>query len=60
MGMGFALTSGKTVVSVKLPSNRNVVFLGVGFGETYSAPSPIVPYIPGVITDRGNKPTVRR
>jgi hypothetical protein len=29
-GYTFALTAGKTVSSVKLPNNRNVIFLGIG------------------------------
>ena len=37
-GYSFTLAAGKTVASVKLPSNRNVVFLGIGL----SAPLPTV------------------
>jgi hypothetical protein len=44
-GYTFALAAGKTVASVKLPFNRNVVFLGLGLGETATLPSQIVPYI---------------
>jgi hypothetical protein len=44
-GYAFALNSGKTVTSVKLPFNRNVVFLGMGLGNTAAQPTPIVPYI---------------
>jgi Bacterial Ig-like domain (group 2)/Abnormal spindle-like microcephaly-assoc'd, ASPM-SPD-2-Hydin len=32
-GYTFALAAGKTPVSVKLPSNRNVVFVGIGWGN---------------------------
>lgn len=42
-GYTFALTSGKTAATVKLPSNRNVVFLALGLGTVPS--TPIVPYI---------------
>ncbi len=44
-GYTFALNAGKTVTSVKLPFNRNVVFLGMGLGNTATQPTPIVPYI---------------
>jgi hypothetical protein len=44
-GYAFALNATKTVVSVKLPSNRNVVFLGIGLGNTAVQPTAIVPYI---------------
>jgi hypothetical protein len=44
-GYAFALNASKTVVSVKLPSNRNVVFLGIGLGDTAVQPTAIVPYI---------------
>ena len=44
-GYTFALTPGKTVASVKLPSNRNVVFLGMGLGNTNTPATQIVPYI---------------
>ena len=32
-GYTFALTAGKTPASVKLPANRNVVFVGIGWGN---------------------------
>ncbi len=44
-GYAFALNSGKTVTSVKLPFNRNVVFLGMALGSTAVQPTSIVPYI---------------
>ena len=43
-GYTFALTAGKSVSSVKLPSNRNVVFLGMGLGGAANS-TPIIPYI---------------
>ena len=42
-GYTFALASGKTAASVKLPSNRNVAFLALGLGTVAS--TPIVPYL---------------
>jgi hypothetical protein len=44
-GYAFALNASKTVVSVKLPSNRNVIFLGIGLGDTAVQPTAIVPYL---------------
>jgi chitobiase/beta-hexosaminidase-like protein len=44
-GYTFPLTPGKTVATVKLPSNRNVVFLGMGLGNTNTLATQIVPYI---------------
>jgi hypothetical protein len=44
-GYAFALNSAKAVTSVKLPFNRNVVFLNMGLGNTATQPTPVVPYI---------------
>ena len=41
-GYTFALNSSKTLAAVKLPYNRDVVFLGMGLS---GVPTPIVPYI---------------
>jgi hypothetical protein len=45
-GYTFELTAGKTPQSVKLPSNRNVIFLGVGVGNTGKAVSSGLRYVP--------------
>jgi sugar lactone lactonase YvrE len=42
-GYTFALNASKTAASVKLPANRNVVFLAMGLGT--STGTPITPYI---------------
>ncbi len=44
-GYMFPLTAGKTAASVRLPWNRNVVFLGIGMGGAIGTASPITPYI---------------
>ena len=45
-GYTFALTSGKTAATVKLPWNRNVVFLALGLGGGGGTTgTPIIPYI---------------
>ncbi len=44
-GYTFALTSGKTAATVKLPWNRNAVFLAVGLGGGSAIAAPITPYI---------------
>lgn len=44
-GYALPLNASKTVVSVRLPFNRNVVFLGMGVGDTATQPTSIVPYI---------------
>jgi hypothetical protein len=42
-GYTFTLNPAKTVSSVKLPANRNVVFVGIGVGTP--TPTPITPYV---------------
>lgn len=50
-GYTFTLTSGKTPLSVKLPSNRNVVFLGIGLGAPLpTAVTPTFNPAPGTYT----------
>jgi hypothetical protein len=50
-GYTFTLTAGKTVASVKLPSNRNVVFLGLGLSAPLStAATPMFSVTPGTYT----------
>ncbi|MGA9529095.1 MAG: choice-of-anchor D domain-containing protein, partial [Terriglobales bacterium] len=44
-GYTFPLTAGKTAASVRLPCNRNVVFLAVGVGGAIGSGTPITPYI---------------
>jgi hypothetical protein len=44
-GYAFALNAGKTVAKVTLPSNRNLVFLGMGFGNSNTQPTQITPYM---------------
>ena len=44
-GYTFPLTAGKTAASVRLPCNRNVVFLGIGVGGAIGTGTPITPYI---------------
>lgn len=43
-GYTFTLNSGKTAASVRLPNNRNLVFLALGLGAS-STGTPIIPYI---------------
>jgi Chitobiase/beta-hexosaminidase C-terminal domain len=42
-GYTFALTSGKTPQSVKLPNNRNVVFLAIGLSSPANLPTAATP-----------------
>ena len=44
-GYTFTLNSGKTLSSLKLPSNRNVAFIAMGLAAPVAQPTPIVPYI---------------
>lgn len=44
-GYTFQLTAGKTPASVRLPCNRNVVFLAIGVGGAVGTGTPITPYI---------------
>ncbi len=50
-GYTFSLTAGKTAASVKLPSNRNVVFLAIGVGNPKpTAAAPTFSPVPGTYT----------
>ncbi len=44
-GYTFQLTSGKTAANVKLPNNRNVVFLAIGLGGGGGNGTAITPYV---------------
>jgi hypothetical protein len=53
-GYTLNLTAGKTLQSVKLPSNRNVVFLGIGLGNNVSSGLRFIPVAPCRVADTRN------
>jgi len=53
-GYTLNLTSGKTLASVKLPFNRNVIFLAIGLGNSASAGLRYIPVAPCRVADTRN------
>src|SRR5882757_343101 len=53
-GYTLNLTAGKTLQSVKLPSNRNVVFVGIGLGSNASSGLRFIPVAPCRVADTRN------